>query len=78
LKLNKVDEAVVKTLKTEGKDLSLQELTEKTGLPSKKIFKSLKKLFEHGMVDTQARKYKLLRDTPPSGKADEEAEPEED
>jgi predicted transcriptional regulator len=77
LKLNKVDEAVVKTLK-EGKDLSLQELTEKTGLPSKKIFKSLKKLFEHNMVDTQARKYKLLRDTPPSGKDEEEAEPEEE
>jgi DNA-binding IclR family transcriptional regulator len=77
VKLNKVDEAVVKTLK-EGKDLSLQELAEKTGLPAKKIFKSLKKLFEHNMVDTQARKYKLLRDTPPSGKDDEEAEPEEE
>jgi hypothetical protein len=78
LKLNKVDEAVVKTLKVEAKDLSLAELTEKTGLPSKKIFKSLKKLFEHNMVDTQARKYKLLTDTPPTGKADEEAESEEE
>jgi DNA-binding IclR family transcriptional regulator len=77
VKLNKVDEAVVKTLKVEGKDLSLAELAEKTALPSKKIFKSLKKLFEHNMVDTQARKYKLLRDTVPSDK-DEEAEPEEE
>ncbi len=69
VKLNKTDEAVVKTLKAEGKEgLSLQEITDKSGQPSKKVFKSLKKLFEHEMVDTQARKYKLLRDTPPSGK----------
>jgi hypothetical protein len=78
VKLNKVDEAVIKTLKTEAKDLSLQELTDKTGLPGKKIFKSLRKLFEHNMVDTAARKYKLLRETPPSGKDEAEAETEEE
>jgi DNA-binding IclR family transcriptional regulator len=78
VKLNKVDEAIVKTLKAEGKELSLQELTEKTGLPSKKIFRSLKKLFEHEMVDTKARKYKLLKEKPSDGKDEEAAEPEKD
>jgi uncharacterized membrane protein len=75
MKLNKVDEAVVKTLKAEGKELTLQELTDKTEQPTKKVFKSLKKLFENEMIDTKARKYKLLRETPASGK---EAEAEAD
>jgi predicted transcriptional regulator len=66
MKLNKVDEAVVKTLKAEGKELTLQEITDKSGQPSKAVFKSLRKLFEHDMVDTNARKYKLLTDKAPS------------
>ena len=79
MKLNKTDEAVVKTLKAEGKEgLSLQEITDKSGQPSKKVFKSLKKLFEHEMVDTKARKYKLLTDQVPAGKGKgKEEEPEE-
>jgi DNA-binding IclR family transcriptional regulator len=59
-KLNKVDEKVVSTLQSEGKELTLQELTEKTGEPSKKVFRSLRKLFENEVVSTQARKYKLM------------------
>jgi len=58
-KLNKVDEKVVSILQTEGKELTLQELTDKTGEPSKKVFRSLRKLFENEVVSTQARKYKL-------------------
>lgn len=77
MKLNKVDEAVVKILKTEGKELTLQEITDKTEQPTKKVFKSLKKLFENEMIDTKARKYKLLRETPPSGKG-AEAETDEE
>ncbi|MDR2203455.1 MAG: hypothetical protein LBE76_04005 [Nitrososphaerota archaeon] len=65
MKLNKNDEVVVKTLKTEGKELTLQEITDKSGLTSKVVFKSLRKLFEHNMVDTNARKYKLLTDKVP-------------
>jgi DNA-binding Lrp family transcriptional regulator len=59
-KLNKVDEKVVATLQAENKELSLQELADKTGEPSKKVFKTLKKLFENEIVSTQARKYKLI------------------
>ena len=76
MKLNKVDEAVVAALKPIGKKaLTLAELAEVTGQPEKKVFKSLKKLFEKEMIDSCARKYKLLTDTPPVqvGK-DEEAE----
>lgn len=60
MKLNKTDEKVVATLQAEAKELSLQELADKTGEPSKKVFKSLKKLFENEIVSTQARKYKLM------------------
>ena len=60
VKLNKIDEKVVATLRAEGKELTLQELTEKTGETSKKTFRSIRKLFENEIVSTQARKYKLL------------------
>ena len=82
MKLNKVDEKVVAALQAEGKELSLQELTDKTGDPCKKVFRSLKKLFENEIISTQARKYKLLITDTKAIKAKlaakgEEAEPEE-
>jgi predicted transcriptional regulator len=77
VKLNKVDEQVVAALK-ERKELTLQELIEKTGQPSKKVFKSLRKLFENEMVDTKARKYKLLTVGVTQSKTDSDEEiPEE-
>jgi hypothetical protein len=60
MKLNKTDEKVVATLQAENKELSLQEIADKTGEPTKKVFKSLKKLFENEIVSTLARKYKLV------------------
>jgi DNA-binding transcriptional regulator GbsR (MarR family) len=60
MKLNKTDEKVIAALQTEGKELTLQELTDKSGETSKKVFKSLRKLFENNIVSTQARKYNLL------------------
>ncbi len=60
MKLNKTDEKVVAALQAEGKELTLQELADKTGETSKKVFRSLRKLFENEIVSTQARKYKLV------------------
>jgi len=77
MKLNKNDEKVVTALR-EAKELTLAELTEKTGLPSKKVFKSLKKLFEHELIDSQARKYRLLAGKIPASKGAEEDEVPED
>ena len=71
MKLNKVDEAVVAALKPMGKELTLPELAKATGQPEKKVFRSLKKLFENEMLDSRARKYKLLTDKPPNKKDDE-------
>ena len=58
VKLNKIDEQVIAALK-DGKELTLQEIADKTGETSKKVFKSLRKLFEHELITTNARKYKL-------------------
>ena len=41
-------------------ELTLQELADKTGEKPKKIFKVLRKLFENELVDTKARKYRLI------------------
>lgn len=78
MKLNKTDELVVKTLITEGKELTLQELADKSGESSKKIFRSLKKLFENEIVSTQARKYKLLILDPKEIKEKLAAKPEDE
>jgi predicted transcriptional regulator len=76
VKLNKTDEKIVATLKAENKELTLQELADKTGEPSKKIFRSLRKLFEHEIVSTQARKYKLTGKMP-TGKGKDKEENED-
>ena len=77
MKLNKTDEQVIKALKVEGKELTLQELTDKTGEPQKKVFKSLRKLFQHELIETKARKYKLTGKNPAATKEDEPEPPEE-
>ena len=70
MKLNKNDEQVVAALKE--KESTLAEIAEKTGIPSKKVFKSLKKLFENEMIDSNARKYRLLTEKVPASKSKED------
>lgn len=60
MKLNKNDEQVVAALQTAPAGLGLDEIVEKTGLTGKKAFRTLRKLFENEIIDSQARKYKLL------------------
>jgi predicted transcriptional regulator len=59
-KLNKVDETVISALKTSNQGLTLNEIAEKTGESPKKIFKSLRKLFESEIIDTENRRYRIL------------------
>ena len=60
VKLNKVDELVVSTLKSAGKGLTLAEIAERTGESEKKVFKTLRKLFENEMINCENRQYKLV------------------
>ena len=59
-KLNKVDEAVVSTLKSAGKGLTLKEIAASCGETEKKVFKSLRKLFENELIDCENHQYRLL------------------
>ena len=59
VKLNKVDELVISTLKSADKGLTLAEIAGKTGESEKKVYKALRKLFENEMIDCQSRQYKL-------------------
>ena len=58
VKLNKTDKLVLEVLG--DKELTLQEIADKTGEKPKKIFKVLRKLFEKELVDTKSRKYKRI------------------
>lgn len=58
VKFNKTDKLVLEVLK-DG-ELTLQEIVDKTGEKPKKIFKVLRKLFENELINTKARKYKLI------------------
>jgi predicted transcriptional regulator len=59
VKLNKVDEVVVSTLKSAGKGLTLKEIAVKSGETEKKIFKSLRKLFENEIIICENHQYRL-------------------
>ena len=59
-KLNKVDEAVVSTLKNAGRGLTLKEISEKCGETDKKVFKSLRKLFADEVVTCENHQYQLM------------------
>jgi uncharacterized membrane protein len=60
VKLNKVDEVVVSTLKNAGKGLTLKEIVEKCGETEKKVFKSLRKLFENEIIGCENHQYHLI------------------
>jgi predicted transcriptional regulator len=57
--VGKVDEQVFELLKSAGSPLTLNEIAEKIGKPSKVVFKALRKLFEAGKIDCdlKARRY---------------------
>jgi len=76
MKLNKTDELVLAALKSAGKELTFQEIVERTGEKPKKVFTSLRKLFENEIIDTEARKYKLSNKAYTSPKEDEPDLPE--
>jgi DNA-binding IclR family transcriptional regulator len=59
VKLNNIDELILSALKSANKGLTLTEIAEKTGEPEKRVFRSLRKLFENEMIDCKDRQYRL-------------------
>jgi len=62
--LGKTENQVVEVLQKAGKPLTLVEIAEQMGKPPKKIFKSLRKLFEAKKVDcdNKTRTYALVKE----------------
>jgi len=62
--LGKNEDQVVEVLQKAGKPLTLVEIAEQMDKPPKKIFKSLRKLFETNRVDCdhKARTYALVKE----------------
>jgi DNA-binding IclR family transcriptional regulator len=61
VKLNKVDELVVSTLRNSEKGLTLKEIAERTGQADKKIFKVLRKLFENELIECENHQYRIVK-----------------
>jgi len=64
LELGKVDEQIVALLKNSESPMTLREIAEKLGKPSKTIFKALQKLFTEGKMDCDisTRRYRLAKE----------------
>jgi DNA-binding IclR family transcriptional regulator len=62
--MGKVEKQIVSALETSRKPLSLIEIADQIGKPSKTVFKSLRKLFEKGIVecDHKTRQYILAKE----------------
>ena len=56
--MGKVDEQVFELLKSSGSPLTLNEIAEKMGKPSKAVFKALRKLFEAGKIDCDLKTHR--------------------
>jgi DNA-binding IclR family transcriptional regulator len=63
-KLGKVDEQIVALLKNSDSPLTLLEIAEKLGKPSKTIFRGLQKLFSEGKVECNVKShtYRLAKE----------------
>jgi len=59
--VGKLEEVVVEALKGSEKGLTLVEIAEKIGQPEKKVFRELRSLFEKGIIDTENRRYRLVK-----------------
>jgi DNA-binding Lrp family transcriptional regulator len=60
VKLNKVDELVISTLKSADRGLTLAEIADRTGESEKKVFKALRKLFENEIIKCENRQYRIV------------------
>ena len=62
--MGKIDKLILSLLENSDKPLTLVEIASQIGKPSKTVFKSLRKLFNEGKVDCDAktRQYTLAKE----------------
>ena len=63
MRMGKNEDQIVEVLKRIGKPMTLVEIAEQVGRPPKKVFSSIRKLFEKGTVDCdhKNRTYQLTK-----------------
>ncbi len=55
--MGKAEDLIVSVLQKTGKPMTLVEIAEQAGKPPKKVFSSLRKLFEAGTVDCDLKNH---------------------
>jgi DNA-binding IclR family transcriptional regulator len=60
--VEKLESQIVSALQNSGKPLTLSEIALQVGIPEKKVYKSLRKLFEKGKIDCNNRRYRLTEE----------------
>ncbi len=62
--MGKVEKQIISVLENSRKSLSLVEIADQIGKPTKTVFKSLRKLFNEGKIDCDSknRKYTLAKE----------------
>ncbi|UCE96746.1 MAG: hypothetical protein JSV51_03910 [Candidatus Bathyarchaeota archaeon] len=60
--MGKLDKSVLELLRGSPEPLALAELAEKLSKPEKTVFKTLKRLFEKGQIDTKGRRYSIAKE----------------
>jgi predicted transcriptional regulator len=60
--LGKLDKPVLELLNSSPDPLTLAEIAQKLDKSEKAVFKTLKRLFEKGKIDTRGRQYTLAKE----------------
>jgi len=60
--LGKLDRPVLEILQNSPEPLTLAEIAQKLDKPEKTIFRTLKRLFEKGKINTRGRQYTIAKE----------------
>ena len=60
--VGKLDKPVLELLQNSPEPLTLAEIAQKLDKPEKTIFKTLKRLFEKGQINTRERQYTIAKE----------------
>ncbi|MFP3984397.1 MAG: helix-turn-helix domain-containing protein [Candidatus Bathyarchaeia archaeon] len=59
--MGKLDKTVVELLQSSSAPLTLAEIAQKLDKPEKTIYKTLRRLFEKGQIETRGRQYTVAK-----------------
>ncbi|MDH5448075.1 MAG: winged helix-turn-helix transcriptional regulator [Candidatus Bathyarchaeota archaeon] len=60
--MGKLDRPVLEILQNSPEPLTLAEIAQKLDKPEKTIFRTLKRLFEKGKINTRGRQYTIAKE----------------